>query len=160
MSFNILVSLSTLLCGMTAGLLYGYDCSVNAGLGSLSDKAYLSAFQSINVAIQNPYFFISFVGSGVVLMATTWLSYTRTPSVFYLFLAALVVYVIGVWGITAFGNIPLNNALAQFDLKTASETAISEQRKLFENSWNFFHRIRTIVALSTFSLIIISILKK
>ena len=160
MNFNACLFLSTLLCGLLAGLFYGYDCSVNAGLGNLSNHTYLSAFQSINSAIQNPYFFISFMGSGVFLLITTWLSYTKSPASFYFLLVASIFFIVGVWGITVFGNIPLNNDLAQFDLKTASETTIAEKRKLFENSWNLYHRIRTMAAICSFSLIIISILKK
>ncbi len=158
--FNALVFIATLLCGLVAGLLYGYDCSVNIGLGNLSDRAYLDAFQSINKAIQNPYFFTSFIGTLVVLLLTTWYSYAKMPSAFYLLLAATIVYVVGVLGVTAFGNIPLNEALANFDLTTANEQAIAEHRLKFESAWNTFHRIRTLAAVVSFSCLILSIIKK
>ena len=56
-----------LLTGLVAGLFYGYDCSVIKGLGNLQDDHYLQLFQSINKEIQNPYFFVSFIGSMLVL---------------------------------------------------------------------------------------------
>ena len=107
--------------GLIAGLLYGYDCSIIKGFRNLTDREYLGAFQSINRAILNPYFFLSFMGSLLVLPVVTWLSYkAATPNSFYLLLAATVVYVIGVFGVTMFGNVPLNNQLDQFDLANTS----------------------------------------
>jgi uncharacterized membrane protein len=36
-------------------------------------------------------------------------------------LAATVIYLIGVFGVTVFGNVPLNNTLERFNLDSASE---------------------------------------
>jgi len=60
---NVMLICTIILSGLVAGLLYSYACSVNPGLHKLSDKEYIGAMQSINVAIQNPVFFISFMGS-------------------------------------------------------------------------------------------------
>jgi uncharacterized membrane protein len=159
-SFNILVFIATLLCGMVAGLLYGYDCSVILGLGRLSDKAYLEAFQSINSAIQNPYFFVSFMGTLFLLPFSTWYSHAHSPACFPFLLTATLIYIVGVMGVTMLGNIPLNEALANFNIPSASETALAQQRKIFESLWNNYHRIRTLAALLSFSFLILSILKK
>lgn len=59
---NIIIFLTILFSGLVAGLFYAYSCSVNPGLKALSDVEYLIAMQSINRAIQNPYFFCSFMG--------------------------------------------------------------------------------------------------
>lgn len=45
---NLSLFLATLLCGLLAGLFYGYSCSVNNGLGRLNDPGYLKAMRSIN----------------------------------------------------------------------------------------------------------------
>ena len=68
---NSLLFLSVLLSGLIMGLLYGYACSVNPGLNKLSDAEYLRAMQSINTAIQNPVFFISFMGTLFILPVTS-----------------------------------------------------------------------------------------
>lgn len=148
-----------LLTGLLAGLFYGYDCSVIKGLGSLQNDTYLQAFQSINKSIQNPYFFLSFMGSLLVLPAASWLSY-KQGAAFYLLLSASILYFIGVFGVTVGCNIPLNDRLANFQLSSATESEISLMRKTFEHSWNTWHRIRTVAAVAAFGLTILSLLKQ
>ena len=122
MSINALTQIATiLLTGLVAGLFYGYDCSVIRGLGALPDKSFLSAFQSINREILNLYFFISFMGSLLLLPLATWLNYNSGISnSFYFLLAATLIYAIAVFGVTVFGNVPLNNILDQFNIEKAS----------------------------------------
>jgi uncharacterized membrane protein len=151
---------AALLSGLVAGLLYGYACSVNLGLGKLDDMGYLSAMQSINEAIQNPVFFLCFMGSVVVLPYSTWLCYKNGDNtLWYLMLAATLLYWVGVFGVTIVGNVPLNEALAKFALHSASAEAIQAQRKQFEQSWNTFHFIRTLASIVSFILVLIACLK-
>ena len=162
-NFNVvqLVQFTTvLLTGLLAGLFYGYDCSVTKGLGNLSDIAYLQSFQSINKAIQNPYFFLSFMGSLLMLPVACWLSYnSRNLVSFYLLLLATLIYSIGTFGVTIFCNVPLNEQLANFTIPTSSETEISEMRKAFEKPWNAYHKIRTVGSIVVFGLTIVSTMK-
>jgi uncharacterized membrane protein len=150
--------IAILLTGLLAGLFYGYDCSIIKGLGKLQDEIYLQSFQSINKVIQNPYFFISFMGNLLVLPMASWLSYKNSNSAtFYLFLSASLVYFVGVFGITMFYNVPLNERLANFSISTSTESEISEMRTVFENDWNKYHKIRTIASIVAFSLTILSV---
>lgn len=150
-----------LLTGLLAGLFYGYDCSVIKGLGNLQDEVYLQSFQSINKAIQNPYFFISFVGILLVLPVSSWLSYSNSNlASFYLLLSATLIYFIGVFGVTIFGNVPLNEQLANFSISTATEAEISAMRQTFEKPWNTYHTIRTIASIISFGLAILSLIKQ
>ncbi|MCW3121538.1 MAG: hypothetical protein JWQ38_1030 [Flavipsychrobacter sp.] len=156
----IIQVLCVLLTGLVAGLLYSYDCSVTKGLGSLPDDSYLLAFQSINKAIQNLYFFTSFMGCLLLLPVTTWLTYRQgNTTAFYYFLAATLVYFIGVMGVTMFGNVPLNNQLTFFNIATATKAELTTMRGLFEVSWNRWHTIRTIASIVSFGLAIIAIVK-
>ena len=157
---NILLFLSVLLSGLIMGLLYGYACSVNPGLGKLSDGEYIKAMQSINREIQNAYFFLSFMGTLIVLPVTTWYSKSHaSPVCFYLMLTATLIYIAGVIGVTAFGNIPLNNALDKFDISNASAEQLSAQKILFQSSWNKYHLIRTIASILTTSFVTAAIIK-
>lgn len=160
-SLDILFFLSALLCGLLAGLFYGYDCSVIRGLGNLKDKAYLSAFQSINKAILNPWFFASFAGSLIVLPVTAWVSYGQASMTsFYLVLGAGIVYAVAVFGVTVARNVPLNERLAAADLNTLTDADITKMREHFEKTWNFYHRIRTIASIVSFSLVLLSIFRR
>ena len=157
---NICIFLTLLFSALVTGLLYGYSCSVNPGLKALPDEQYLLAMQSINKAIQNPYFFISFIGLVLLFPLTTWLFYLQPfNSKSYILLIATVIYLLGVFGITIFGNVPLNNALANFDISSHSLAEIANHRKHFEIPWNQFHLIRTIASALALALTIVFLLK-
>jgi uncharacterized membrane protein len=156
----ILIFVSLLFSGLVAGLLYSYSCSVNPGLKTLSDSEYIRAMQSINSAIQNPLFFTVFIGLLFLLPVTAYSIFKQQTAVsFYLFLIAAIVYVIGVFGITMFGNVPLNEQLTKFTISTATINEISAMRQSFEKSWSSYHTVRTIASLISFGLVIISIIK-
>jgi len=157
--FSSLV-ISALLTGISAGLFYSYSCSVNPGLGKLGDAEYLRAMQEINKAILNPAFFTSFMGSVVMLVLANWLSYSGQHAFqLKMLLTATVIYLVGVFGLTVTGNVPLNEALAGFDIGGASATEIAQQRKLFEQPWNKFHAIRTFCSLAAFVFTLLSFYK-
>lgn len=142
---NIALLIAAFTTALIAGLFYAYSCSVNAGLGRLPDAGYLAAMQAINREILNPLFFMSFMGTLILLPVSTWLQYGHPVSArFYLMLAATLVYAIGTFGVTVLGNVPLNNALDGFPIQSASPEMIHEQRELFEKPWNRLHSIRTI----------------
>ena len=152
---------ATLLTGLVAGLFYGYDCSVIQGLGKLPDREYIATFQSINREILNPYFFLSFMGSAIVLPIACWLTYRAGGGVgFYFMLTATLLYYVGVIGITGGGNIPLNDAIDRFDLAQASEDAIGSMRRKFEAEWNLFHHLRTWASIACFLCAILALIKK
>ncbi|KAB2917319.1 MAG: DUF1772 domain-containing protein [Bacteroidetes bacterium] len=160
-AIQILYGACIVLTGLLAGLFYGYQCSVIQGLGRLSDKEYLSAFQSINKAILNPVFFLSFMGSLIVLIVTSLLSYKAGNTTITPFLiASTIVYAVGVFGITAACNVPLNDVLASYDIATATSSRLYDMRSHFEQSWNKWHLIRTVAAVLSFILLIIPLLKK
>lgn len=151
---------TVLLTGLLAGLFYGYDCSVIKGLGNLSDKAYLQSFQSISKEIINPYFFLSFIGSMIVLPISCWLCYKHNDTLsFYFLLVALLVYAIGVFGVTAFGNVPLNEMLEKIDITNTSSENLKITRDIFETNWNNLHHIRTYASILSFLLSIIACIK-
>lgn len=158
---DIMLVLAAVSTGLIAGLFYAYSCSVNLGLGKLGDKEYLSAMQSINVAILNPVFFATFMGTVLLLPVATWLNYGQPVSVrFWLLVAASVVYIVGVFGLTMFGNVPLNNALAAIDIGNSSASDLLKHREAFEMPWNKLHSIRTIANIAAFALVVIACVKK
>jgi uncharacterized membrane protein len=77
---------------------------------------------------------------------------------FWFLLAATIVYLIGAFGVTMLGNIPLNQALDAFNLQSASEEAIAMQRAKFESRWNNLNMIRTIASTIAVILVILACL--
>lgn len=148
---NLLTGATTVALGLMAGLFYAYSCSVNPGLHRLSDAGYLAAMQSINRAILNPVFLGVFLGTALLLPFATWFSYGSGPR-FGLLLAASACYLIGTFGVTMFGNVPLNEALNAFPLENATPEQLSAQRAQFEMPWNRLHSIRTVANVLAFGL--------
>ena len=153
---------STFLTGLIAGLFYSYSCSVNLGLAKLSDLEYLKAMRSINKEILNPWFFLSFMGSFVVVPLTTWLYYQGNgpDASFYLLLGASIFYVVGVFGLTVAGNVPLNNSLDRLELGYGTEQEINAKRLAFEIPWNRFHFIRTLANAVAFAMVALAIVNR
>lgn len=152
----ILVSAATT-TALMAGLFYAYSCSVNPGLGRLADMDYLTAMQSINRAILNPVFFAGFIGTALLLPASTWLQYSQPLRMrFWLLLSASVLYLVGVFGVTIFGNVPLNEVLDLFNIQTASADDVAAQRRAFEIPWNKLHTIRTTASILALVLVIVA----
>ncbi|WP_257668956.1 anthrone oxygenase family protein [Parapedobacter tibetensis] len=162
MNINQLLYLASIaLTGLLAGLFYGYQCSVINGLGRLNDKAYLLAFRSINKAILNPVFFLSFMGSLFILAISTFVFYkTGDTQILPYVVTSLIIYAIGVFGITVAFNVPLNESLASSDINTLSANQLKEMRLQFEGTWNKWHLIRTIASIASFICLIIPLIKK
>ncbi|UFH52902.1 DUF1772 domain-containing protein [Spirosoma sp. KNUC1025] len=144
---TILLACAATTTALMAGLFYAYFCSVNPGLHRLSDTEYLTAMQSINRAILNPIFFISFIGTPILLPMATWFHYGNPVSLrFWFLLTATLIYLFGVLGVTIAGNIPLNEALDSFSIQKASMDEIAAQRVKFEAPWNTWNTIRTVAS--------------
>lgn len=150
------------LMALIAGLFYSYSCSVNPGLARLPDNEYLKAMKSINRAILNPWFFLSFMGSLAATPATTVLYFRSLGAgiTFYLLLSAFIVYFVGVFGVTVLGNVPLNNSLDVFDIQRATPQEVNLKRKSFELPWNRLHAIRTVANLIALLLVLAAIVNK
>lgn len=63
---------------------------------------------------------------------------------FWLLVMATVTYVVGLFGVTIAGNVPLNEMLDKFNITDSSAEEIAAMRTMFENKWNLYHMIRTI----------------
>ena len=154
---NVILVITNITTALIAGLYYSYSCSVNPGLAKLSNAAYIESMQQINIAIQNPVFFISFMGTLLLLPLSAYLSYNQADNTrFYFLLAAAIIYAVGSMGVTMMGNVPLNNALAAFQLKTASDTQMEIARRAFEGPWNKLHTIRTWATVISLALVVVA----
>ena len=154
---NIILVVTATATALMAGLFYGFSCAVNLGLARLSNAEYISAMQSINRAIQNPFFFAAFFGAPILLLLSTFLHYGQSMR-FRFLLAATVIYLIGTFGVTVFGNVPLNDALDRFNLESASKEETALQRANFEGRWNNLNTIRTVSSLLAVIFVVIACL--
>jgi len=147
---------------LIGGLFYSFSCAVNPGLHKLSDSEYIKAMKSINRAILNPWFFLTFIGALIITPGTTalYLRYVGADLSFYLLLAASIIYFVGVFGVTVVGNVPLNNALDSLEFTNLPHSQIRSRRLGFEIPWNRLHTIRTIANIMSLLLVMGSVVIK
>lgn len=156
---NVLTILTILTTGLSAGLFYAWAVSVIPGTRRISDRSYLESMQSMNRAIQNPAFFIVFIGPVLLLLTSSYLQFREAVDAsFWLMLCATLVYLAGTFGITVGGNVPLNNALDSVRINNLGIEELSQARRSFEEPWNRLHRIRTIFSVVSFLLLLAAVL--
>lgn len=140
---------AVILTGLSAGFFYSWSVSVIPGTRKVSALTYLQTMQSINRTILNPAFFLIFFGSLVLLAISTVQQYQTVFSFWFLFSAGLT-YLIGTFGVTAFGNVPLNNKLDELNINSLNSGQLSVFRHSYEIKWNRLHLVRTAFAVLSF----------
>ncbi len=148
---------TALLCGLVAGLLFGFAVVAMPGIKSLSDSEFIRAFQVMDRVIQNnqPLFLLAWAGSVLALIATVVLGLAGldgTDRVLLIVAAAL--YLVGVQLPTIGINVPLNNRLQQVETEGASAAELANARQAFEPRWNRWNRIRTAMAVAATAILI------
>ena len=156
---TIILALAILLTGLMAGIFFTWSNAVKPGIGKLSDIEYLRALQSMNRVILNNAFKIIFLGAIIAVALVPVFYFNLYPkNIFWLFVFTLVIYWIGVFGVTVSGNIPLNEILDKTNLESITSEEIKTLRKSIEVKWNNFNLIRCISSGITFILLIVSFL--
>lgn len=150
---TVFLLITAVLTALIAGLFYAYSCSVVLGLGKLSDTEYLKSMQSINREILNPVFFMSFMGTAILLPVTTFLFRGDQPAFIFLLLASAA-YLIGVFGVTIVGNVPLNEMLDKLDISGSTADVVKQMRDRFENRWNLLNNVRTVFSVISIALVV------
>lgn len=153
----IVLILSILFTGLTAGLCFTWFNAVTPGIGRLDNLSFLKAFQAMNRAIINSQFIIIFMGPTILLFVNAVLFRTNNTT-FWLFLIAAIIFFIGIGLLTVFGNVPLNEMLDNSNLESLSKLELQTLRNKFENPWNRWHTLRTASSITSFSLLIVGTL--
>ena len=147
-----------LFCSLVSGFIFTYSIIVMPGLSNLNNKDFLKAFQVTDAVIQNnqPFFMFTWIGSIVAILTTIVASFI-TVGLLESWLIILVgaAYLLGVQGITVAIHIPLNNHIQKLNIEELNDKTLAYERKNFEAKWNFFNKIRTFVAISASSLLLI-----
>tara|TARA_B100000003_G_C10931242_1_gene371227 strand:- start:1796 stop:2296 length:501 start_codon:yes stop_codon:yes gene_type:complete len=153
--------LTTLLCSLVVGLLFGFTVVVMPGISKLNDHDFLKAFKQMDGIIQDnqPLFMVVWVGSIFSVLGTLVLGTLQLTGLqLNLLWAAGVLYLLGVQAPTIRFNIPLNNALQGWDLTSMDEAALTEARTAFEAPWNRWNRIRTFYGVVSVSVLLFVLL--
>ncbi|MET0132658.1 MAG: DUF1772 domain-containing protein [Kibdelosporangium sp.] len=131
---------TTVLLGLISGLFYTYTVSVLVSLRTVDDRTFVDVMQRINRDIQNPRFFLSFIGSLLFLILSLLLFVGVDGDVVLPVLISLVFYVLS-FGTTIGGNVPMNVRLdRRGDPDRIADLAGA--RKEFEARWTRLNTLR------------------
>ncbi len=140
---------ATMAMGMVTGVFQLYAYAIMPGLGRTDDRTFVGAFQQIDRAIINPWFFVSFFGAlGFTALAAALRLGAYERSALPWIGGALVLY-LAVLVITLGINVPLND-----EIKAAGEPGqiadLAAVRERFHEArwvgWNLFRAVASTVA--------------
>ncbi|MFF4259022.1 DUF1772 domain-containing protein [Streptomyces sp. NPDC001663] len=135
-STGFVLGAATVAMGLIAGVFYIFACCIMPALTRSDDRVYVEVMQDINDVIQNPVFFLSFIGALLLTALSAW-QLRGQPYRWWVW-AALAAYALGFLTTVAF-NIPLNN-----DLATAADP--SAAREHFEDPWVAWNVVRAVLS--------------
>lgn len=134
--------LATLLLGLMAGFFFAFAVDVVPAMRELDAQAYITTQQAINRVVRNATFGGVYFGTAVLpLLAAVALYAGGQRRAGHAWLALWVVYFGAVFWLTREVNVPINNALAQWN--PASPPADWQQAR---DSWNNANLVRTLAA--------------
>ncbi|WP_280443879.1 DUF1772 domain-containing protein [Nocardia brasiliensis] len=130
--------------GLLAGLYYAYAVSVMLGLAKVDDKTFVEVMNKINLAIVNPVFMLSFLGSvGFSIVAALFFLRSDLRPVLVWIGIGIALNILSLLFSGIF-NIPLNNELA-----TAPEqygaADYAAFREAYEAPWVTWNIVRAVV---------------
>lgn len=141
-----LILISTVGCGLVAGIFFAFSAFVMKALSRLSADNGIAAMQPINVVVLNPWFFGAFFGTAAAcLMALIWsLLRWSEPDAAYLLIGSLL-YLVGCLSVTIVFNVPKNEALAS--VSSGDPDAKSKWTR-YVATWTVWNHVRTLAALA------------
>jgi uncharacterized membrane protein len=151
---HILTLTAALGCGVMAGFYFAFSAGVMTALGRLAPGEGIAAMQAINVAVINPFFLPTFLGTAFVSALAMVAAVLRWdgPGV-ALALAGGALYLVGSTGVTMAINVPLNNALAV----VAPDSPEGAKRWAgYLTNWTAWNHLRTVASLAAMALFIVA----
>lgn len=130
---------------LIGGSFFAFSTFVMGALGKLPPPQGISAMQSINVVVINPWFMTTFLGTAVLCAVVAVASLLRwhNPGAAYL-LAGAVLYFAGTFLVTMVFNVPRNDALAKLTPASAEAASLWSA---YLSTWTAWNHVRTIAAL-------------
>ncbi|TQM36334.1 DUF1772 domain-containing protein [Pseudonocardia cypriaca] len=141
--------LATLTMGLVTGAFVVFWHTIMPGLATTDDRTFVSAFQSIDKAIINPWFMITgFMGALVFTLIAAFAQFGRPT---FLWIAvALVLYAI-VFVITIAVNVPLNDAIKAAGLPDDPAELAAIREAFDEARWRAWNLVRVIAGVVAFA---------
>lgn len=153
----ILVIAAALGSALVGGIFFAFSNFVMPALARVPATAGMQAMQSVNVVVLNRGFLALFAGTALLfvgLMILSLLQWT-SPHGPYL-MGAAVAYLVGTWGVTIAGNVPLNDRLAR---QVPGEPEAEQQWTHYLERWTRLNTQRTGAAILAAVLLLLALMQ-
>ncbi|MEZ5285809.1 MAG: anthrone oxygenase family protein [Vicinamibacterales bacterium] len=138
---------------VVAGLLFAFSTAVMPALRQRPPAEGMQTMQAVNRVILNPVFLGTFMGTAVACgVLVVWSALAPGPGAPWR-IAGAVTYLIGVFGITAALNVPLNNRLESLDAGAPDAQRFWAEYLVRWTRWN---HVRTCAGIVAAGLLIVS----
>lgn len=139
--------LLVVLTGLMAGIYFAFSTFIMKALNQLPSLQAAQAMNKINDIIVNTIFLPIFFGStlwyaGMIVWALADWQSGRS----LLVIIAGLTYILGMFVVTAFGNVPLNNKLKA---SASSDSSLKEYWKVYLRAWIQLNYLRTLSCITS-----------
>ena len=142
--FLALRFIAALGAAMMAGLYFAFSNTIMSSLAKLEPAQGIAAMQSINRTIQNPLFFLLFVGTAASCALLLVFSLGKLPATSaILMVSGAVIYLVGSLVVTGVFNIPLNNTL---EVLAPNASGSADWWANFLVTWTAWNHVRTVAS--------------
>jgi uncharacterized membrane protein len=140
---TVVLVVTALGAALVSGAFAVFSFLVMPALGALPGPAGVAAMQSVNRTAVRPAFMTLLFGTALLcLVLGGWeLAGARRPAL----LAGVALYLVGVVGVTALVNVPLNDALAVADVPWAD----------YLRRWTAWNTVRALASLASGALLVV-----
>ncbi len=146
-----MIVLLIVMTGLMAGIYFAFSVFIMESLAQLPALQGARAMNKINDVIINTLFLPVFFGSTLWyagLIVWSFADWQQTRSV--LIISAAIIYIAGMFLVTAFGNVPLNNRLKESE---SSETALGHCWSKYLQQWTRLNHLRMLSCMASCTLL-------
>jgi uncharacterized membrane protein len=153
---TILLWFSAIGCGLIVGLYFAFSTFIMTAFDRIGQANGVAAMNSINATILGSLFMPLFFGTTIAAAVLGVLAIMRwgEPGTAFM-LAGGAIYVVGMFLVTVFFNVPLNNELARAYPAHADTAAVWAR---YLSDWTFWNHVRTIASTAASALFIAALL--
>ena len=149
-----MITLLIVITGLMGGIYFAFSIFLLKSLSQLPELQAARAMNKINDVIVNTVFLPMFIVStlwyaGLIIWSIV---HWQNLNSAYLITAALV-YIVGMFLVTAFGNVPLNNRLQR---SASSDAALIRCWRRYHRQWAELNHLRTISCTVSLVLLVIT----
>lgn len=137
---------------LVGGALFGFSAFIMAALARMPDAEGIRAMQNINKTVFTPWFMVPFFGTALLGVAAVVLGSLNTDRGWWFPVASAGgLYALGVFVVTAAGNVPLNNRLAAVDADDPASAELWRRYLVVWTRWNHVRVVASVLALIQFA---------